>query len=395
MNKIRYLGLPGSEVIPGTLTLEECLNPGNQTRILAPVLPDSATLTPAQKKSSLLALDMDFSLFRAIAPKLSELPFLAHARQVSTKQKEVMDMVEDGWFSVVTGNRLPKPSAENRCYLVSLEGHQDHLPDGIRIAPEMTTIRLICLASWKFTTSASPGNFLDHMQNVCIRGGIGLLQPAELTPSTPPSQENAQKNLSEQLAKQALEAGYLPLQNRTRTGEVTTSWYRGPLSPVLTQADPNGPYFYSDRAIRYDPETGLFNMAYACAWQIGRLLALSDAAFANALFQWRLTLYQKQQNTVATEHLALFTEEWNGRSTILGEVKDIQSDITPILLTAVNKLVHAVTDNQRPPIATKQPHHWRDEMQLPGILSVQKWFKGLEAGHDPLHLLHQHLYQDK
>jgi hypothetical protein len=39
--------------------------------------------------------------------------------------------------------------------------------------------------------------------------------------------------------------------------------------------------------MHYDPDYGVFNHAYAAAWQIGRLLALSDANFAKALFDWR------------------------------------------------------------------------------------------------------------
>jgi hypothetical protein len=73
-----------------------------------------------------------------------------------------------------------------------------------------------------------------------------------------------------------------------RDGEKSTSWYRGPLVAAPTKRDfTYGPYLYSDHAMHYDPEYGLFNHAYSSAWQIGRLLALSDASFASGLFAWR------------------------------------------------------------------------------------------------------------
>ena len=86
----------------------------------------------------------------------------------------------------------------------------------------------------------------------------------------------------------ALEIGYVPLENQMRIGEHATSWYRGPLVPSRTARDfVYGPYHTSDHAMHYDPDYGVFNHAYAAAWQIGRLLALSDANFAKALYDWR------------------------------------------------------------------------------------------------------------
>jgi hypothetical protein len=52
-------------------------------------------------------IDIPVSVFKAIAPELGELPYLAHVRQVNTAHKELLGPDQDGWFSVVMGNRLP------------------------------------------------------------------------------------------------------------------------------------------------------------------------------------------------------------------------------------------------------------------------------------------------
>ena len=48
----------------------------------------------------------------------------------------------------------------------------------------------------------------------------------------------------------------------------------------------------ADAALRYDSTTGMLDASYAAAWQLGRLLALQDQAFAQALYRFR-TDYQR------------------------------------------------------------------------------------------------------
>ena len=43
-----------------------------------------------------------------------------------------------------------------------------------------------------------------------------------------------------------------------------------------------------------DAETGLMDQSYAAAWQLGRLLALSSASFANALSAWSADLTRRR-----------------------------------------------------------------------------------------------------
>jgi hypothetical protein len=258
---------------PQTITVAELTQSGDP-KILRPALGD---LFGADKEQ-VSVVDMDLVFFQSIAPTLAELPFLAHARTVNTGGKVLLGMNDDGCFSLVVGNRLPMADAKNSIYLVSYEGHQAHLR-GSTIGGEYTKIRLVLLGSWQFTADVSKGSFIQLMADLCEkgRGGVSFLQmPGAAAMSA--------------TAKDAIEMGYVPLQHHMRQGEMATSWYRGPLMPAPTKRDMMyGPYHYSDQAIHYDPEFGLFNHAYSAAWQIGRLLSLSDGSFSNALFYWRNT----------------------------------------------------------------------------------------------------------
>lgn len=275
---------------PSTVTPSEVIAP--PAGVLPPCLP--ASQIDAGSQDRVQVVDMDLAYFRAIAPSLAEVPYLAHARVVNTAGKVMLGMNDDGCFSVVVGNRVANAAGGlNTVLLVSLEGHQGHLNgsgepsacDGSRPAQDYTRIRLVVLGTWSFTTPRGmPGSFLALMQALTQPGRGGV----ELLALDPGPDSNA-------VAQEALQTGYVPLRNTMRVGEAGTSWYRGPLVPAPTTRDQAyGPFNYSDHAMFYDPETGLFNHAYSAAWQIGRLLALSDGAFAAQLFDWRRSYYQAQ-----------------------------------------------------------------------------------------------------
>ncbi|MCL7986628.1 hypothetical protein M8998_01615 [Sphingobacterium sp. lm-10] len=328
INQIPWIGLltiyenditSGKLSKPETMTVAEMLTPKDS--VLLPVLG-----SVINESASLTAIDVDLTYFQSIAPTCEELPYLAHARGVNTGGKVLLGMDDDGCFSVVIGNRLPMAGAKNYVYLVSYEGHQNHLPPN-KIAG-YDKIRLVVLGSWQFTCNEARASFKVLMNDLCEkgRGGVTLLQL--------PKNEETNTNA---LAKEALEISYVPLQNNLREGETSTSWYRGPIVAAPTKRSfTYGPYWYSDHAIHYDPEYGLFNHAYSAAWQIGRLLALSDGSFANGLFNWRNNylkgITQKAKNrklqakanaigskkaedlTMVTGTLSLFTDKFRNIS---------------------------------------------------------------------------------
>jgi hypothetical protein len=279
--------------VPVRRKVADVITPG--AGVVGPV---GLVTTADELQQGCLAIDLDGALFTAIAPQQNELPYLAHVREVNTDGKEILGVDADGWFAVIIGNRLPLKGASNyTAFLVSLEGQATHLPGGSD-PPTGVKIRLVVLASWTFQTTAFDRNFIDIMQALGTRTdaagnpiGIRLLQMPYAMPSVT---TDAQKTV-----KEALDIGFVPLATVLNDGEHTVSWYRGPLTPVITKRDQYGPYQFSDHAIRYDPDNGLFDMSYAVAWQIGRLLALSDPAFAQAVYDWRIGQFRKTNHAVA------------------------------------------------------------------------------------------------
>jgi hypothetical protein len=223
-------------------------------------------------------VDLPIKLFAKIVPSEPDLPYLAHARQVHTGNKETMSLQTEGCFAVVLGNRFPEASTapaggKNTVYAVSLEGfHNDLYGKTGRLTAEK--VRLAVLASWNFFCQGNI-TFTDSMQTL----KVALL-------SKPPADR--------QQIKQALELGYAALDHSIRNGEKTVSWYRGPLVPLNYPKRETYSFLPSaDAALRYNYETGLMDASYAAAWQLGRLLALQNPHFSRVLYRYRNQNRQK------------------------------------------------------------------------------------------------------
>lgn len=170
-------------------------------------------------------------------------------------------------------------------HLVTLEGFEDYLTDAPNWPAGINRVRLVSLYSWHFTCLSETGDFRDLALNLIkgqAAGGEGLLlrlpvSPLQQIPGSP-----------EALVQQTLNEGYSALAYDTAIGDHTFAWYRGPLSPLPRPlfSGING-YDSAAAATIYDQTNGLFDQSYAAAWQMGRLLALADAAFGSKLLQWR------------------------------------------------------------------------------------------------------------
>jgi hypothetical protein len=267
------------------------------TNILSPELGQDGTkkweMAPGQyAKESCLAIDLPGEFFKAIAPRLEDLPYLAHVRQIDTGDKEVQAINDRGWFSLVMGNRLAqadknqshpttqtKTTADHRVFLVSLEGHQNRLLETWRPQPGQM-VRLAVLGTWSFKCEGA-NDFKAHMDQLNV-DSLHLPFASYDDSSMEP----------EDIVKGAYARGYTAFNHLMRQGEKTVSWYRGPLVPLdyVKPQQIEEPVQCTDELLRYDPDTGLFDVTYAAAWQLGRLLALQNHSFALALNRVRRAL---------------------------------------------------------------------------------------------------------
>jgi hypothetical protein len=72
------------------------------------------------------------------------------------------------------------------------------------------------------------------------------------------------------------------------------SFYRGPLVPLPVPAGPAAYYDGPDAAAAYNPQSGLFDVSYAAAWQLGQLLALQSTGLAGQLYQWKREVTRRE-----------------------------------------------------------------------------------------------------
>jgi hypothetical protein len=215
-----------------------------------------------------------------VFPRPDELPLLCHVREVSVADTELAGSDEDGQLAVVLSARLPRPRPAGEklaygAYLISLEHRLDALPAStgtpvpelgpVEVDPPGTsTLRFPVLARWRFA-AAGEGDFETLMRGLKI-GALGTAPDG--CPAVAPS-------------------GHLVIAHRTRRGEETAAWYRGPLTPreVFRRAA-GRPLFAADQA-RAVASDGLEDLSEAAAFEVGRLLAMSDPRFLAELLTWR------------------------------------------------------------------------------------------------------------
>lgn len=260
---------------------------------------DTKDLDPGQQVSDpIKTIDIPGDLFAQLAPTLNDLRLLAHVRQVSdaVTLKNVSDpAVETGTFSIVFGNRLPATNTTTHAYLVSLEGLADFLPADHFTAPA-NNIRLAVLKYWTFTSMGENAAFVDRLKNV--NGNTGTTK-STINSGLVAGGYTGNKSV----IKNALAMGYVPLTERMRTGEDTTSWYRGPLVAVPYSTAPTFklPVSSPDQITIFDPTMGMLDVSYAAAWTLGRMLSIQQQSFSTGLYKWKMQIFQDVRNMIEQE----------------------------------------------------------------------------------------------
>jgi hypothetical protein len=204
-------------------------------------------------------------------------------------------------LAVIIANRLPQPGRTSTVHLVSVEkrfekgkggGPNEYGFNYQEKDPGNNLIRFVSLKSWSFACEDEKQSFKHLLMQLNN-------EPATLR--LPDGPASAQRLLSQ---------GYVVVPHHFRQGAQTVSWFRGPLAPgknvspmmMPVSSDDESkpdkklmqlPARSADELVRYDPAFSMFDVSYAAAWELGRLLALQDKGFSTSLYQWKREYAQK------------------------------------------------------------------------------------------------------
>lgn len=228
------------------------------------------------KTQACVVIDIPVELFEDVFPAQDELPFLAHSRGVSLYHKVTDPSVSEDWFSCVVANRYPDKPKEgdgeykkHTGYLVSLEGFEGYLTGERDRHPihNCRWVRMFALTCWSFSVKKEPFDFPALARNLhtgLCGADVGNFQMPDY-----------------------VERGYYPVEHQFRDGSVSVSWYRPPFLPHKGGRDELPLCSFSDKLLRYDPETGMFDITLSAAWQLGRLLCLQKKNLPQDIMRWR------------------------------------------------------------------------------------------------------------
>ncbi|RMG57272.1 MAG: hypothetical protein D6722_25180, partial [Bacteroidetes bacterium] len=289
-------------------------------------------------------LYIEKNFLASVMPSPDDLKWLSHVRVGHNTDKAP---VERG---VLVCNRMPRTGARAEVHLVSLEGrlrengelNTDPWPDG--------KIPLLSLFSWQFTCPANEEykisdkalNQLGQSKKELERGlkekverHISDGEPRDVLYRGRPAFEamldtvltgddaltDEEKNAlfntcliqtetfkglmdalntgwlhtnQAALTNNFFKAGAVPVAHGLRSGGKTQSWYHGPLisdqklSAVFEQkVSKHLPARNADQLLMYNPDTKMLDASYAAAWELGRLIALSEPRVSQQIAYWK------------------------------------------------------------------------------------------------------------
>jgi hypothetical protein len=215
---------------------------------------------------------------------------------------------------------------------------RDTMKIGFRLPIEAVALervyRFPVLAYWSFTTSEG-ATFETLMQDL-DDGLLGTMPPPD--GDAPP----------EPVGTEVVQTGHVALEHQTRRGDGTSAWYRGALVPHPVDREAAGedgrfPVAHAADQLRRVVPDGREDLSYAAAFEIGRLLALSQLSIVSALLRFRRERFGAARVRHLTETIvpgALLPE--------LDDVFDLSHLVAQSLVTTVAEAPGRVVGPPRP-----------------------------------------------
>jgi predicted heme/steroid binding protein len=199
-------------------------------------------------------IDIARETYNNIFPPAGDISLLAHAKLVDLSRCSDTVCARDGYFSEVIANRFVPSADEGECssvcHLVTTFGC------GEKISDDYSSVRLVSLYHWNLLSHKDSGMPFTQLIGGLSKntGAIGC--------------ENANKATAVK-------------EHFTRTGETTYSLYHSPLVPYAAETiEQLSKSRTGDGRLLYNSTVGVFDVSYAAAFQLGRLITLSQPAIA-------------------------------------------------------------------------------------------------------------------
>lgn len=165
----------------------------------------------------------------------------------------------------------------------------------IQLYASEKVFRFPVLAHWSFTTNEG-ATFETLMQDVDV-GLLGAAPNPKPKKAPLPGQPDPLAPPPNPEGPEIVETGHIGLDHTTRRGDAVRAWYRGPCVPFPTlrhggtvknaSAEAALPLAHSADQLRRTIPDGREDLALAAAFEIGRLLALSQLSVVSALMRFR------------------------------------------------------------------------------------------------------------
>ncbi len=221
-------------------------------------------------------IDVPRQILEPLLPSRDELAMLAHVRRLHFGDDDMSRMSRDDLHdherAVLLANRLPQPGATSMVHLVSVEGRYDAGTERFNFdqAGPQDDIRLVSLTRWRFACISNAQTFANMIVGL-ERDHRSFRLPNNANPD----------------AEHFLQEGFVPVHHALRQGGKTLSWYRGPFVTGAVGDSLTVPVHTADSLLRYHSSVGMFDVGYAAAWELGRLMALQSPTFSSSLYAWK------------------------------------------------------------------------------------------------------------
>ncbi len=275
----------------------------NLSALFQPIDVSNLPAEPVDVSSSpVTVVDVSFSLLKQLLPDPTVDPathfsLLSHTRSIDFVDPRNPPGAGAEERAVIVACRLPEQGKRIHAHLVSLEGCYEHVGSTLRFLGgrplDSHTVRLVSLYSWDFFCQADDADSFDRLVKRLDAGRLRVKSAAV-----------AGASAVQQEARRFTESGFVPLVHRFRQGDRTVSWYHGPLLPASTAPFASPPAQFAgaraaDDLLLYDSRQGMFDVSYAAAWELGRMLMLENTRLASALYGWKRARAQAQAGRAA------------------------------------------------------------------------------------------------